>query len=81
MLALSDERDEWQAYALALAEQMYREGFADGQRAEQRRADVAFAAVRPAPPVAGGLTHAELTALRTPHGPDCSCAEHRGADA
>lgn len=70
LLALSNERDAWQTYAMALGRWMYRAGYADGRRDQAREADGEFAA-RPACPLPDGPTVAELAARRADHGPLC----------
>jgi hypothetical protein len=76
VLALSDERDLWRAFAIELANESYATGYADGQAAEQRKQDRAWAA-QPLASLAAGPPLAELRALRADHGRLCRCPEHR----
>lgn len=80
LLALSNERDQWQAYALALGRWMYRAGYEDGKRDQAREDNRAFAAAPPPHPLPDGPTVEELAARRADHGWMCVCREcFRGA--
>lgn len=63
LLALSDERDQWQRRLLEAERAAYLAGYADGRADAHRDADRAWAA-RPPLPVPDNLTHAEIEARR-----------------
>jgi hypothetical protein len=63
VIALSDERDEWERFAYDLAAFMYQAGYAQG-RADQAHADDRAWAAATAERVVVGPTVAELEALR-----------------
>jgi hypothetical protein len=63
LLALSDERAQWQKYALDLARDAYRDGYRDGRADEARDADRAWAA-QPRQRVRDGDALADVEARR-----------------
>lgn len=61
ILELSDERAQWEAYALSVARRMYEAGYAAGRADEARDADRLWAAARPRPfPVGPSIAELEL---------------------
>ena len=59
VLALSDERDQWQQLLIQVARESYVAGYADGQAGERHEQDRVWAARLPVP-FAIGPTFAEL---------------------